>query len=75
MIEIDKYQKFIQKVKYIARNFEKLRTKRNEIKSYLSFYSLTKKEKKQFNNIENCYKYHQSKHKVNDKYVFCKRIS
>ena len=75
--KVHKYREFVQNFKDIIQHVKKLKTKRNENKSklYSNFHSLTRKKKKQFNNIESCYKYHQSKHKINDKIFFCKRIS
>ena len=74
LIEIHEYQKFVEDFRYAIIDFEKFRIRRSE-KSYSNFYSLTRKKKKQLDNIENCYKCHQSKHKINDKNAFCKHIS
>ena len=77
LAEIHKYHEFVKNFKYVAQHVEKLKIERNESKnkSYSNFYSLIKKEKKQFDNIKNCYKCYQSRHKINDKNAFCKQIS
>lgn len=73
MIKIHKYYEFVHDFKYIVKHVKELKIERNENKNkfYLNVYLLTKK---QFDNIENCYKCHQSKHKINNKNVFCKHI-
>ena len=75
LFEVHEYQKFVENFRYATIDFEELRLKRSEHKSYSNSYSLTRKKKKQLDDIENCYKCHQSKHKINDKDAFCKHIS
>ena len=74
LTEVHKYHEFVEDFRYVAQHVEELRVERNENK-YSNFYSLTRKEKKQLDNIEDCYKCHQSEHKVSDRDASCKRTS
>ena len=72
---IKNYYTFVQQVKTMNSRYQTLNQTRSSKSDYSSPNSLTKKEKKHLDNIENCYKCHQSKHKASDKNASCKRVS
>ena len=72
---IKDYYTFVQQLKIVNSRQQTLNQIRSLKSEYSKSNSLTRKKKKHFDNIENCYKCHQSKYKTNDKNASCKRVS
>ena len=72
---IKNYYTFVQQMKTVNSRYQTLNQIRSSKSNYSNSNSFTKKEKKHLDNIEDCYKCHQSEHKASDKNVSCKRVS
>ena len=72
---IKNYNIFVQQLKAVNSRYQTLNQTHSSESEYSKSNSLTRKEKEHLDNIEDCYKCHQSEHKTSDKDVSCKRTS
>ena len=70
---IKNYHTFVQQLRVVNSRHQTMNQTR--FSEYSKSNSLTRKKKKHLDNIEDCYKCHQSRHKTSDKDASCKRTS